>query len=64
MNKFDFPSFWAGLFIGMLLLPIIVGLYRLADDYSVIAIPNCPTEDSCYADYTNGRWSIIEGERP
>ena len=26
--------------------------------------PHCPHEDSCHADYANGHWSIIEGERP
>jgi len=25
---------------------------------------SCPTEDACYADYEDGRWTIIEGERP
>jgi len=26
--------------------------------------PHCPTEDSCYPEYEDGRWTIIEGERP
>jgi hypothetical protein len=25
---------------------------------------DCPHEDSCYVDYRNGEWYIIEGERP
>lgn len=25
--------------------------------------PNCPQEDSCYPDYYNGSWHIIEGSR-
>ena len=25
--------------------------------------PNCPTEDSCYVDYYDGQWHVIEGER-
>lgn len=25
---------------------------------------NCPSEDSCYADYSSGTWHIIPGERP
>ena len=29
-----------------------------------VAAPHCPSEDSCYPDYSGGRWSIIEGERP
>jgi len=27
-------------------------------------MPSCPQEDSCYADYQNGHWTIIEGDRP
>lgn len=25
--------------------------------------PDCPQEDSCYAEYYNGTWHIIEGEQ-
>jgi hypothetical protein len=31
---------------------------------SAAASPNCPTEDSCYADYRDGAWHIMEGSRP
>ncbi len=26
--------------------------------------PYCPTEDSCYVEYNDGHWTVIEGERP
>ena len=29
-----------------------------------MARPNCPSEDSCYADYSGGAWHIIPGDRP
>lgn len=30
---------------------------------SIQNAPHCPTEDSCFADYRNGKWYIIEGSR-
>lgn len=28
------------------------------------ALGDCPHEDSCHADYADGRWRIVPGERP
>lgn len=30
---------------------------------TLVSRPNCPTEDSCYVDYRNGVWHVMEGNR-
>lgn len=55
----QFNSFLAAL-IFVCILGFALGYLAATIRYN----PNCPTEDSCYADYENGRWTIIEGERP
>lgn len=36
----------------------------IALGHLLFAPPHCPQEDSCYPDYQNGAWTIIQGERP
>ena len=50
---------WAYVVVfALLALFIGYGVLRLAD-----VIPHCPYEDSCYPEYENGEWHIVEGER-
>lgn len=44
----------AGFLLGIVMILVIILASR----------PNCPTEDSCYPEYSGGRWSIVEGDRP
>lgn len=62
--KPDFYDWILGIALIMLVstLPILAGGYVA---YSLItATPDCPQEDSCYADYYDGEWHIIPGSPP
>jgi hypothetical protein len=66
-NKFDLPSFWVGMTLGILLLGAAILGSRMIGDYHTIVVPDiCDyEEDNCYPEYdADNGWSIIEGERP
>lgn len=51
-------------FLAVILFVCILGFALGYWSAQVRYNPSCPTEDSCYPSYENGRWQIIEGERP
>lgn len=51
MTKVSVLATIAGFLLGIVLVLTIV----------LISRPNCPVEDSCYVDYRNGVWHVIEG---
>lgn len=65
-DHFDGPSFFAGVFIAIIgLMLILVVMSAVDGDDYLIGVPEaCQyAEDLCYPEYENGRWSIVEGER-
>jgi len=51
------------LVVAVVVVAFTVG-WTTADDAWRDQQPSCPTEDACYPEYEDGRWTIIEGERP
>lgn len=65
-GHFDTPSFWAGMFAGILgILILIAILFGIAGQDYLIPVPEaCQyAEDLCYPEYDGEHWSIVEGER-
>jgi hypothetical protein len=65
-NGFDSASFWAGTFVGILFLALVMLFVSAVDgyDYRIGISEACQyAEDLCYPEYEDGRWSIVQGER-
>ena len=66
-SSLDMPSFWTGVFVTILFFTVVIVMFTIDDiaaGRKYIVVPNCPAEDSCYPEYFQGEWYIIEGERP
>ena len=60
-NKFDAGSFWAGAFLAVIVMAMMLSFVI---DRLIITPEACfYAEDLCYPEYENGKWSIVEGER-
>jgi hypothetical protein len=60
-TKFDFPSFWAGIFVAILFFALTLSL--VVDRLTIVPNACQYAEDLCYSEYENGKWTIVEGER-
>lgn len=53
--------------LALLAFCVMVGSLGFAIGFAIgqqAALGDCPQEDSCYADYYEGAWHIVPGERP